>query len=153
MWNEWRPLILFYYCHIFFKKKNHSFVSLYYNFIYFLIFLPYLQVEIFTGCCFCPLDVYVHLHILFIIQDWYVDVLFSNSKTNQLCQLAYDLFVSFNALFFLCLIYFHSKARQLILATHQSLFAEWLPDMHLLFLITFWILSALVAMPKLHLKR
>ncbi|AQK75060.1 LMBR1-like membrane protein [Zea mays] len=46
------------------------------------------------GCCFCPLDVYVHLHILFIIQDWHVDVLFSDSKTNQLCQLAYDLMVA-----------------------------------------------------------
>jgi hypothetical protein len=55
----------------------------------------------FTGCCFCTLDVYVHLHILFIIQDWYVDVLFPDSKTNQLCQLAYDLFVSFNASFFM----------------------------------------------------
>ncbi|XP_008677357.1 LMBR1-like conserved region family protein isoform X2 [Zea mays] len=53
------------------------------------------------GCCFCTLDVYVHLHILFIIQDWYVDVLFPDSKTNQLCQLAYDLFVSFNASFFM----------------------------------------------------
>ncbi|AQK56420.1 LMBR1-like conserved region family protein isoform X3 [Zea mays] len=46
------------------------------------------------GCCFCTLDVYVHLHILFIIQDWYVDVLFPDSKTNQLCQLAYDLMVA-----------------------------------------------------------
>jgi hypothetical protein len=41
------------------------------------------------------------MHILFIIQDWYVDVLFSDSKTNQLCQLAYDLFVSFNASYFI----------------------------------------------------
>jgi len=55
-----------------------------------------MNLGLFTGCCFCPFDVYVHLHILFIIQDWYVDVLFSDSKTNQLCQLAYDLFVSLN---------------------------------------------------------
>ncbi|CAL5054422.1 unnamed protein product [Urochloa decumbens] len=47
-----------------------------------------------SGCCICPLDVYVHLHILFIIQDWYVDVLFSGSETNQLCQLTYDLMVA-----------------------------------------------------------
>jgi hypothetical protein len=60
-----------------------------------------MNLDLFTGCCFCPLDVYVHLHILFIIQDWHVDVLFSDSKTNQLCQLAYDLFVSFNAFFFM----------------------------------------------------
>jgi hypothetical protein len=41
-----------------------------------------------TGCCFCTLDVYVPLHILYIIQVWYVDVLFSSSKTNQLYCLA-----------------------------------------------------------------
>jgi hypothetical protein len=51
---------------------------------------PYLS----TGCCIRSFDVYVHMHILFTISDWDVNVLFSDSTTNKFCQLAYDLFVS-----------------------------------------------------------
>lgn len=39
-------------------------------------------------------NIHVHLHILFPVQDWNADVLLIHTKTNKLCQLAYDMLVS-----------------------------------------------------------
>ncbi|KAF8404650.1 hypothetical protein HHK36_009538 [Tetracentron sinense] len=36
-------------------------------------------------------DVYVHVYILFLVQNWNADVLLINAKTNKLSQLAYDM--------------------------------------------------------------
>ena len=102
--------------------------------LFFMILLtPYLS----TGCCIRPFDVYVYMHILFIISDWDVNVLFSDSTTNKFCQLAHDLFVSLYCSAFLCFMCFLSPNR----STHSRLctecyFAGWLQDMHLPFLIT-----------------
>ncbi|KAH9712876.1 LMBR1-like membrane protein [Citrus sinensis] len=49
-------------------------------------------VDIFcTALRLCTSDVYVHLHILFLVQSWNVNVLLVDTATNKLCQLAYDM--------------------------------------------------------------
>ncbi|KAK7809528.1 lmbr1 domain-containing protein 2 like protein a, partial [Quercus suber] len=43
------------------------------------------------GSCFRSSDVYVHMHILFLVQNWNADVLLTDTQANKLGQLAYDL--------------------------------------------------------------
>ncbi|GFY94056.1 LMBR1-like membrane protein [Actinidia rufa] len=63
-----------------------------YNYATILLMQPY---SVIAKCiCFCSPDVYVCLHVLFIVQSWHDDVLLANTKTNQLSQLAYDMLVS-----------------------------------------------------------
>ena len=50
---------------------------------------------VFAGSCFRSSDVYVHMHILFPVQNWNADVLFTDAQANKLGQLAYDMLVSF----------------------------------------------------------
>jgi len=38
----------------------------------------------------------VHLHILFFVQNWNVNVLLINTQADKFSQLAYDMFVSFS---------------------------------------------------------
>jgi hypothetical protein len=96
----------------------HSFGS--FDLVLHDLLTPYLS----TGCCIRSFDVYVHMHILFTISDWDVNVLFSDSTTNKFCQLAYDLFVSLY-----CSAFYVSCAScpqfvQLIQAVHRMLFCR-----------------------------
>lgn len=47
-----------------------------------------------AGFCIHTSDVHVHMYILFIAQNWNVDVLLVDTKTNKFGQPAYDLLVS-----------------------------------------------------------
>lgn len=53
----------------------------------------------FSGFGLYASDVHVHLHILFLIQDWDARVLFIDTKANKFCQLTNDMLVS--VLFFM----------------------------------------------------
>lgn len=80
--------------------------------------------HLFTGCCICPFDVYMHLHLLLTVSDWDVNVLFSDSETNQFCQLAYDLLVSFLCFPFHTWLDSFTKAVHSFYTLYQMLFCR-----------------------------
>lgn len=97
-------------------------------------------------------DVHVHWNLLFLVQDWDADVLLVNSKTNKLCQLAYDMLVSRHLLNQVC-IEFYDFTSKLMVEHHSNISVGWLRGMHLRFLTTSSISFVLKEMPKLSLKR
>lgn len=63
------------------------------------VILNFVSYFIITGLCLRPSDVYVCLHVLFIVQSRNANVLFVDTKTNKLCQLADDMLVRFYCCF------------------------------------------------------
>ena len=101
----------------------------------------------------------MHLHILFFVQNWNVNVLLINTQEDKFSQLAYDMFVSFSTQSYAVIIspsllpfldppLFWEKLVYLVVSSVLG----WLLDTLLQFHTTFSTSSILI-LRKLYLKR